>query len=89
MKKIKLMKKIINEKVQKLVKDGVLDKFILGKQEIFISAKKAPKRLRDWIKEGITLGLITTQFEIDNFVFKKTLKKVDVVKKNVEGETLH
>ena len=89
MKKIKLMKKIINEKVQKLVKDGVLDKFILGKQEIFISTKKAPKQLRDWIKEGITLGLITTQFEIDDFVFKKTLNNVDVAKKNDEGETLH
>ena len=88
MKKIKLMKKKINEKVQKLVKDGVLDKFILGKQEIFISTKKAPKRLRDWIKKGITLGLITTQFEIDNFV-KKTLNNVDVAKKNDEGETLH
>ena len=87
MKKIKLTKKIVNEKVQKLVKDGELDKFNLGKREIFISTK-APKWLRGWIKEGITLGLITTKFEIDNFV-NKALKKVEDARKNVEGETLH
>ena len=82
------MKKIINKKVRKLVKDGVLDKFNLGKKEIFISTKKAPKWLRGWIKDGITLGLITTKFEIDDFV-NKALNKVEVAKKNVEGETLH
>ena len=87
MKKIKL-KKMIYKKVRKLVKDGVLDKFNLGKEEIFISTKKAPEWLRGWIKEGITLGLITTKFEIDDFV-KKGLNKVEVAKKNVEGDTLH
>ena len=87
MKKIKVTKKIVNKKLQKLVKDGALDKFILDKREIFISIK-VPECLRGWIKKGIALGLVTTKFEIDNFV-KKALKKVEVAKKNVEGETLH
>ena len=58
------MKKIINKKVRKLVKDRVLDKFNLGKKEIFIckdiaiAQKKLERSIATnrFIKKGEVIG---------------------------------
>ena len=82
MKKIKITNKILKQHVQKLAKDGEINRLNL--------------LLRDWITKGIVLGLITKKSEIDNFKNKainnfiiKSFMKIGMTKINIKGETLH